>query len=339
MTVTENVSLLPYNTFGIAAQARYFAEVANISELQELLRDVHWKDVPKLMLGGGSNVLLVSQFVDKLVIKITIGGIEVKEDTVEYTTLRAGAGVNWHDFVMFCIRHRYAGVENLSLIPGTVGATPIQNIGAYGVEVRETITGVTAVHLQTAELRHFSNEECKFGYRDSVFKNELKGQYIITHVDFRLSKIPAFNVSYGAIRDTLREMKVEELSLAAVSEAVCHIRRSKLPDPVKIGNAGSFFKNPEIPKAQYEALKEQYATMPGYITSDATVKVPAGWLIEQCGWKGRQVRQAGVHKDQALVLVNHGGATGNDIYQLAQAVQHSVEEKFGIRLHPEVNIV
>jgi UDP-N-acetylmuramate dehydrogenase len=240
---------------------------------------------------------------------------------------------------MHTIEKGYSGLENLSLIPGTVGAAPMQNIGAYGVEIKETFDSLEALHVKSGESRRFTNAECRFGYRESVFKHELKGQYIITSVRFRLSKMPVFHTSYGAIQDTLREMGVGELSVKAISEAVCRIRRSKLPDPAQIGNAGSFFKNPEIPKAQYDDLKARYPDMPGYITAQDFVKVPAGWLIEQCGWKGKIVGATGVHKLQALVLVNYGDAKGREIKALAESVQQSVQERFGIRLTPEVNFL
>jgi UDP-N-acetylmuramate dehydrogenase len=225
------------------------------------------------------------------------------------------------------------------LIPGTVGAAPMQNIGAYGVEIKETFENLEALHIETGKIRNFTNADCVFGYRESVFKKELKGEYIITSVTFRLSKIPSFNTSYGAIQDTLKEMQVKELNLRAVSDAVIHIRKSKLPNPAEIGNAGSFFKNPEISRSHYESLQKQYPTIPGYTTSPETVKVPAGWLIEQCGWKGKIVGQTGVHKNQALVLVNYGGAQGNEIKALSEEVQKSVKEKFGIELQAEVNFI
>jgi UDP-N-acetylmuramate dehydrogenase len=284
-------------------------------------------------------VLFINDAFDGLVIKIDIKGIAVLEETDQSVLLEVGAGEVWHDLVVHTIEKGYSGLENLSLIPGTVGAAPMQNIGAYGVEIKETFDSLEALHLESGESRRFTNAECRFGYRESVFKHELKGQYIITSVRFRLSKMPVFHTSYGAIQDTLREMGVGELSVKAVSEAVCRIRRSKLPDPAQIGNAGSFFKNPEIPKAQYDALKAQYPDMPGYITSQDLVKVPAGWLIEQCGWKGKIVGDTGVHKLQALVLVNYGNAKGREIKALAEQVQQSVQERFGIRLTPEVNFL
>jgi UDP-N-acetylmuramate dehydrogenase len=339
MIVSENVSLKSFNTFGIEARAQYFVRVQTPGELRAVLANPAYRPLPKLILGGGSNVLFINDAFDGLVIKIDIKGIAVLEETDESVLLEVGAGEVWHDLVVHTIEKGYSGLENLSLIPGTVGAAPMQNIGAYGVEIKETFDSLEAFHQESGQSRRFTNAECRFGYRESVFKHELKGQYIITSVRFRLSKMPVFHTSYGAIQDTLREMGVGELSVKAISEAVCRIRRSKLPDPAQIGNAGSFFKNPEIPKAQYDGLKAQYPDMPGYITAQDLVKVPAGWLIEQCGWKGKIVGATGVHKLQALVLVNYGEAKGREIKALAESVQQSVEERFGIRLTPEVNFL
>ncbi|HEV7351305.1 UDP-N-acetylmuramate dehydrogenase [Telluribacter sp.] len=338
MQLLENVSLLPYNTFGLEAKARYFAEVTSPDELRQLLLAPRWQNEPKLVLGGGSNVLL-TQDINALVIRIAIKGIEKIKEDQEHVWLRVGAGEWWHDLVMYSVGKGYSGLENLSLIPGTVGAAPMQNIGAYGVEIREVFEELEAIHIQTADLRQFGAEECRFGYRESVFKRDLRGQYIITSVTFRLSKVPSFRTSYGDIQKTLADMNVEELSTRAISEAVIRIRQSKLPDPAQIGNAGSFFKNPEIPKAQFNQLREQYPAVPGYDTAPDRVKVPAGWLIEQAGWKGFREGQVGVHARQALVLVNYGGGTGEQIKELAGRVQDSVEEKFGIRLTPEVNFI
>ncbi|MDO1447869.1 UDP-N-acetylmuramate dehydrogenase [Rhodocytophaga aerolata] len=338
MHIQKNISLKSYNTFGIDATAAYFIEIRTVAELQELLTHSIYKAMPKLILGGGSNLLFTQDF-DGLVIKIAIEGIEKINEDAQHVYVQAGAGVVWHQLVLYCIEHAYAGIENLSLIPGTVGAAPMQNIGAYGVEIKEIFDRLEAVHIDTGNIRVFTNEECQFGYRESIFKKELKGQYVITRVTFRLGKVPAFNTSYGAIQDTLKQMNVENLTLRSVSDAVIYIRRSKLPDPAEIGNAGSFFKNPEIPTKQYENLKIHYPQMPGYVTSDKTVKVPAGWLIEQSGWKGKRLGDTGVHKNQALVLVNYGNAKGNEIKALAEEVQKSVLAKFDIQLQPEVNFI
>ncbi|WP_128548221.1 UDP-N-acetylmuramate dehydrogenase [Larkinella soli] len=341
LNIQSYESLKPYNTFGIGAKARYFVEIESADQLQALLQLTDYPDVPKLILGGGSNLLFTRDF-EGLALKISIQGIEVVAENEDHIFVRAGAGTNWHELVMFCVRNGYAGVENLSLIPGTVGAAPMQNIGAYGVEIEQVFKELEAVELKTGEMRTFSHADCRFGYRESIFKNEVKGQYIITSVTLRLDRRPVFHTSYGAIQETLKEMGVtdDRLSIKAVSDAVIRIRRSKLPDPAQIGNAGSFFKNPEIDTSRFERLKTDFPALPGYPTGDpAKTKVPAGWLIEQCGWKGKRFGDAGVHAKQALVLVNYGEATGAEILSLARKVQQSVEEKFGISLHPEVNVV
>lgn len=338
MEIKENVSLRPYNTFGFEAKARYFIAITSVGQLQKLLLDPRWATTPKWILGGGSNVLL-TQDVNALVIRMEIKGIETVQEDDNQVVLRVGAGENWHSFVQYCVEKGYGGVENLSLIPGTVGAAPMQNIGAYGVEIKDIFEELEAVETTTGILRTFDAATCAFGYRESVFKTTLKNQYIIASVSFRLQKKPVYNVSYGDIQKTLIEMGISELSVQAISEAVIKIRQSKLPDPAQIGNAGSFFKNPEIPKAHFEVLKTSFPTLPGYPIGDAMVKVPAGWLIEQAGWKGHRAGNVGVHDRQALVLVHHGGGTGQQIKELAEEVQASVADKFGIRLTPEVNFV
>ncbi|MFC5409191.1 UDP-N-acetylmuramate dehydrogenase [Larkinella bovis] len=340
LDIQSHVSLKPYNTFGIDAKARYWVEIDSEDQLKTLFQLSEYLAVPKLILGGGSNLLFTRDF-EGLVVKVSIEGIEVIREDDAHVYVRAGAGVNWHQLVMHCVHHGYAGIENLSLIPGTTGAAPMQNIGAYGVEIEQVFDHLEAVAIETGEIRVFTHAECRFGYRESVFKHEAKGKYLISSVTFRLDKHPVFHTSYGAIQETLTAMGISEdnLSIKAISDAVIRIRRSKLPNPADIGNAGSFFKNPEISKDQFETLKTAYPTLPGYPTGDLTVKVPAGWLIEQAGWKGKRIGNAGVHTRQALVLVNHGGATGSEILQLAYKVQQSVDDKFGIRLNPEVNIV
>ena len=340
LNIQSHVSLKPYNTFGIDANARYLVDINHADDINTLLHLTDFVGVPKLILGGGSNVLLCHDF-DGLVIKMNIQGIELTREDDTHVYLSVGAGVNWHELVLFCVQRGYAGMENLSLIPGTVGAAPMQNIGAYGVELEQVFDSLTAVHTLTGERRTFSHTDCQFGYRESVFKRDLKGQYIITSVTFRLDKQPTYHTRYGAIQETLTEMGVspDTLSISAISEAVIRIRRSKLPDPAQIGNAGSFFKNPEIPKWQFETLKKQFETMPGYPLGDEAVKVPAGWLIEQAGWKGYRAGDAGVHAKQALVLVNYGSAAGREILALAKQVQDSVQEKFGVTITPEVNVV
>ncbi|WP_461100772.1 UDP-N-acetylmuramate dehydrogenase [Spirosoma koreense] len=340
LDIQSYVSLKPYTTFGIEATARYWVTIGQEHDLRTLLQLTEFVDTPKLILGGGSNVLLRRDF-NGLVIKMDIQGIDVVREDEAHIYLTAGAGVVWQALVQFCVKRGYGGLENLSLIPGTVGAAPMQNIGAYGVELEQVFESLTAVHMRTGEKRTFLHADCAFGYRESVFKRELKDQYIITSVTFQLDKQPTFHTRYGAIQETLTAMGISEstLSIQAISEAVMHIRRSKLPDPAQIGNAGSFFKNPEIPEAQFNDLQRQHPTLPGYPLSEGMVKVPAGWLIEQAGWKGYRSGDAGVHAKQALVLVNYGKATGDEILQLAQQIQLSVADKFGISISPEVNVV
>src|SRR5690606_12995456 len=339
MQIQENISLRPYNTFGIDVSARYFASFRSITDLQEILRIglSGSQKLPIIILGGGSNILFTRDF-DGIVLKNEILGIEkVKEDD-EHVYLRVGAGENWHRFVLYCIENNYAGIENLSLIPGCVGASPMQNIGAYGVEIREVFHELTAYHLKQQNNFTFRLKDCDFGYRDSVFKNKYKDQFAISFVTYRLNKQPKYNTSYGAIEQELGKMGVKELSIRAISDAVIAIRSSKLPDPAVIGNAGSFFKNPTITAEEFERLKASHPNIPGYPNTDGTVKIAAGWLIEQCGWKGVRRGDAGVHDRQALVLVNHGNAKGEEIYNLSQEVKKSVEEKFGVRLEREVNV-
>lgn len=338
MHIQYNKDLTKLNTFGLAASAAFFAEARSVRALSEIITSIEWNNIPKFILGGGSNVLLLNN-IDQLVIHLLIKGIEKIREDDDYVWLHAGGGEVWHDLVMYCVAHGYAGIENLSLIPGTVGAAPMQNIGAYGVEVKEVVETVEALSLATGELKVFTNKECNFGYRESVFKHSLKGRYVITGVTFRLNKVPEFKVSYGDIKSTLNEMGVTSYSIKSVSDAVIRIRQSKLPDPAEIGNAGSFFKNPEIPADQYEKLKTHFPAMPGYHTGPGLVKVPAGWLIEQANWKGYREGAVGVHDRQALVLVHYGGGTGTQIKLLSERIQASVEAKFGIKLLAEVNFV
>lgn len=338
MKIQSDYSLKPYNTFGIDVKAKLFVSFESVQELQEILRMPELKQEQKLILGGGSNVLFTQDF-EGVALLNSIKGIEVLREDEQHVYAKAGSGEVWHDFVLYTLQHNWGGVENLSLIPGTVGAAPLQNIGAYGVELKDVFHELEAVHIATGEVKIFDNDTCQFGYRESVFKNKLKGQYIVTAVTFKLHKQHHLNTSYGAIKTTLEEMQVKQPTIQDVSAAVCHIRSSKLPDPKQIGNAGSFFKNPEIPLEQYEQLRAQFADIPSYPVSETTVKVPAGWLIEQCGWKGKVLGNYGVHKNQALVLVNYGGAKGDEVRKLAYDIIASVEEKFGIRLTPEVNIL
>ena len=344
MQIQENISLRPYNTFGIDANARYFARFSGVEELEELLEFAGAQGkkttapLPLLVLGGGSNILLTRD-VDGLVLKNEIGGITEMHEDEEYVYIRSGAGETWHRFVLHCIARNWAGIENLSLIPGSVGATPIQNIGAYGVEIDDVFWSLEAWHIRERKRVTFTRSDCAFGYRDSIFKNKYKGQFVILSVTYRLRKKPRFNTAYGAIEQELQRMGVQELSIKAVSDAVIHIRSSKLPDPEKTGNAGSFFKNPEIDAAQFAGLKEKFPGIIGYSLPGEKVKLAAGWLIEQSGWKGYRKGDAGCHPAQALVLVNYGQATGRQILELAGAIAASVQERFGVALEREVNVV
>lgn len=331
-----NYSLKPYNTFGFDVRAAIFTRLTDESALPGLLRFINTYNGPVLFLGGGSNILFTRDF-EGLVVQVATKGIEIIEEDDEFVYIRSMAGENWDDFVRFCVGRNYGGVENLSLIPGNVGSSPIQNIGAYGVELKDSFYMLDAISLRTGEFREFTPEECNFGYRNSVFKNELKGQYLILSVTFRLRKNPVLNTSYGSIAAELEAMG-ESPSVDSVSRAVCNIRRSKLPDPAEIGNAGSFFKNPVVDEAYFEKLKGEYPSMPAYPGSDG-VKLAAGWLIEQCGWKGYREGDAGVHSRQALVLVNYGNATGSQVVDLSKRIIASVQEKFKVTLEPEVNIL
>ncbi|HEY9257910.1 UDP-N-acetylmuramate dehydrogenase [Chitinophaga sp.] len=338
MQVSENVLLKSYNTFGIEATARYFAGFSSVEELQELTAAQRVQQLPQMILGGGSNILFTQDF-NGWLLKNEIKGISVVKEDNDYVYVKAGAGENWHQFVQHCIGLQLAGLENLSLIPGNVGASPMQNIGAYGVEIKDVFHELEALHLQDNHRVTFNNADCHFGYRESVFKKEYRGQFAILSVTYRLSKQPHFNTSYGAINEELQRMNVSELSISAISQAVINIRSSKLPDPAKIGNAGSFFKNPTISKEQYTALHAAFPQLVAYPVANEQFKLAAGWLIEQCGWKGYRKGDAGVHAKQALVLVNYGHAKGNEIYDLSQEILDSVEAKFGVLLEREVNIV
>ncbi|MBL7814266.1 MAG: UDP-N-acetylmuramate dehydrogenase [Saprospiraceae bacterium] len=337
MQFHKNFNLKNYNTFGIEAHCSTFVEVQSIEDVCQVLSQ---NTLPLFLLGGGSNVLFLNEFYDMLFLKNGIKGIEIIQDTEGGTIVEIGGGVVWHEFVLWAIENNLGGVENMSLIPGTVGAAPIQNIGAYGVELKDVFEKLDAINLQTLDIQTFTKEDCQFGYRDSVFKNELKGQFLITKVYLRLRKNSSkLNTSYGDILKVFIEKKIEQPTIRDVSNAVIAIRQSKLPDPLVIGNAGSFFKNPTIPKAQFEVLKEKHPNIIGYPNNTDGVKVAAGWLIEQCGWKGKKQGHVGVHERQALVLVNYGGGKGLEIKALAQKIQTSVLEKFGIELTPEVNFV
>lgn len=337
--IQQNIDLSPFNTFGIHARARYFSAIHSLEDLSTLLQDPRYKSVPKLILGGGSNILFTQDF-DGLVIKNEIIGIETVSEDADHIWLKVGAGQNWHEFVLYCVAHGLGGVENLSLIPGTVGAAPIQNIGAYGVELKDVFHELEAVRLADGEIEVFNADSCQFGYRESVFKSIYKNQFVITSVTLRLDKNPVFNTSYDALQKTLKEKNVTQLSLKDISDAVIQIRRSKLPDPKEIGNAGSFFKNPIIPEAQFIELKKQFPNVAHFATeSSEFTKISAGWLIEQCGWKGRRIGEVGVYDKQALVIVNYGAGTGAEIQNLVKQIQKSVFDKFDVNLTPEVNLI
>jgi len=338
MTIAENISLKKQNTFGIEANARYFTEISSEEEFLELKEWKHFERCEKLILGGGSNILLTKDF-DGLVIKNNFKGIGIIDEDASNYIIEAGAGENWHKFVMHCVEKDYAGIENLSLIPGNVGASPMQNIGAYGVEIKDVFHNLDALEITTGESVRFTANDCRFGYRDSVFKNKLKNQFIITTVSLKLNKVHVYNTTYGAIEEELHKMNVDELSIQAISKAVINIRRSKLPDPAKIGNAGSFFKNPVVSMEKYEEIRKNYPNLAAYKVDDNSMKLAAGWLIETCGWKGKSYGNYGVHAKQALVLVNYGDAKGEEIFELSEKILKSVEEKFGITLEREVNII
>ena len=330
-----NKSLRALNTFGIEAYANQVIEITSVAGLQLILPDLK---KPYYILGGGSNILLLNDLLGT-VLKISIPGIKIERTFKHTVYLSAGAGVNWHQLVLFAVENDLGGLENLSLIPGTVGASPIQNIGAYGVEIKDVFHRLEAVEIATGKVKIFRKKELAFGYRNSIFKNKLKGKYIITKVWFKLSKPPhRLRLSYGAIKTVLENTGIHQPTIRDISNAVIKIRSEKLPDPKKIGNAGSFFKNPVISKKIFSQLFQQYPKLPHYPQSDGTVKLPAGWLIEQCGWKGKRVGDTGTHARQALVLVNHGNAKGAEIHALALKIQESVRQNFKISLEMEVNI-
>lgn len=338
LIIQEHISLKPFNTFKVDVQASYWVELTALSQLSSIASN-RQKGLPFLVIGGGSNMLFTQDF-HGLVMKVNTKGIEIIREDDNNVWIKAAAGEQWHDLVMLAVQHGWGGIENLALIPGTVGAAPIQNIGAYGVELKDVLDEVEVFEWAIQEFKILSNRDCRFGYRTSLFKMEAKGNYFISTVTFKLSKNPTFVTSYGAIQEELNEKKIKCLTPHTISEAVMAIRRRKLPDPDVLGNAGSFFKNPEIDQEQYERLKKEYSTIPFFPSAlTGKLKVPAAWLIEQCGWKGKRVGAVGMHTDQPLVLVNYGGATGIELKQLADAVQRSVLEKFGIQLTPEVNIL
>lgn len=337
MTIANNVSLKLFNTFGIDAKAESFCNITSVQELHNVLREQYTN--PLFILGGGSNMLLTKD-VNALVLHINLKGIQVISETENAVVIKAMAGENWHEFVLWCLQHNYGGIENLSLIPGNIGTAPIQNIGAYGVELKDVFLSCEAIHIKDKSVRTFSKTDCNFGYRESVFKQELKGDYIITSVNLQLTKnTHHLRIDYGAIKNELEVSKIANPTIQDISKAVIAIRQSKLPDPKEIGNSGSFFKNPIISTKQFNQLKTNFPDAPFYKISDEEVKVPAGWLIEKTGFKGKRFNDYGVHNKQALVLVNYGNASGKDIFELAKLIQKTVNRIFNITIETEVNII
>ena len=334
-----NVNLRPYNSFGFDAFAKYFAEINEVNDLQMLIASGALQQHKTLILSGGNNILFQEDVFDGLVVYINTKGVEILREDENEVVIRAQAGEDWPDFVRFCVSKNWHGIENLAHIPGKVGAAPVQNIGAYGMELKDSFLQCEAIELTTGKKRVFTKEECRFGYRESIFKSEIKGQYVITSVDFLLKKNSPLNLEYGNIKAFLEQNGIENPSLQQLHDAICAIRDAKLPDVKQIGSAGSFFKNPVISAEQFEVLQQQYPDMPHYPDADGKVKVPAGWLIEQAGWKGWRNKHVGVYDKQALVLVHYGGGRGEDIVELARKIQDSVEVKFGIKISPEVNFV
>lgn len=334
----KNTSLRPYNTFGIEVSTAYYARFDSVKNLKQLL---HQKaSLPLFILGGGSNILFTKDY-NGIVLKNEILGFKTIEENSTSIVIEAGAGMNWHSFVLKCIDMNYGGVENLSLIPGNIGASPMQNIGAYGVEIKDVFEYLDAVHIETGKVKRFYKTDCAFGYRESVFKRDLKGEFIICHVAFRLSKNEhKLNTSYGAIESELQKMEITNPTIRDVSNAVISIRQSKLPDPQEIGNAGSFFKNPVVPQKTLQILLEKYPNIPHYDAPNNESKLAAGWLIEKAGWKGKTFEgRYGVHKKQALVLVNYKNAKGKEILSLSDQIIEDVANKFDVHLEREVNIL
>jgi len=335
--IQTNVDISSFTTFGLPARVKQFATFSSVDELKQLLQQKP-ENTPLMLLGGGSNVLFTQDF-DGLLLKNEIMGFEIVEKSGDDVLVKAGAGENWHSFVIRTINLNLGGLENLSLIPGSVGASPMQNIGAYGREIKDVFHSLEAYYLPTGEIHTFNNQQCGFGYRESVFKRQFKNQYVIVSVTYQLTKKHQLNTSYGAINEQLQAMGIENPTIKDVSNAVIAIRSSKLPNPKEIGNAGSFFKNPVIEKQLYNQLVANYPDMPNYPVDELHVKVPAGWLIEKAGWKGKTFDNYGVHKNQALVLVNYGGATGKQVFELSEAIIADIQSKFNIALEREVNII
>ena len=337
MDIIKNKSLKSYNTFGIDCNSSFFARINTLKDLEELYQHPLFKSQKKLILGGGSNILFTSNY-EGLVIKNEIKGIEIKKETNDVVEVQIGAGVNWHEFVTYAVNNKWGGVENMSLIPGNCGTAPMQNIGAYGVEIKDTFISLNAYEIETGETVSFDRKKCDFGYRESVFKNDLKDQYIILDITLRLQKKPILNTKYGDINKTLTKNNISKPTIKDVSNAVIEIRTSKLPNPKEIGNAGSFFKNPIIQQDQFKELKTKFPEIVSYPVNENQVKLAAGWLIEKAGWKGKDFGDFGVHKKQSLVLVNYNNASGKEIFDLSQDILEDVYQKFQVKLEREVNI-
>lgn len=338
MTIQKNISLKEYNTFHVEASAKYFCEVNDLIELESLFADDRFRDEKKLILGGGSNILFTKDF-NGIVIKNNIGGIEVISEDQESILIKVGAGNDWDEFVEYTVSSGFNGLENLSLIPGTVGASPIQNIGAYGVEVKDVIETVNGFDLEDFKEKTFTNSECRFDYRDSIFKSELKNKFMVTSVVFNLSKDGKVKSNYEAIKNYISEKNIREITPSEIRKAVIEIRKSKLPDPQEIGNAGSFFRNPVITKEKFESVKSKYPDLRGYKVNDNSIKISAGWLIEKCGLKGKRSKDVEIYDKQALVIVNYGSASGIEIKNIAEEIRDIVLDEFNISLQFEVNIL
>ena len=336
--IRQNISLKNYNTFGIDVSAKLFGQFTTVEELQNIITDKNYQQEQLLIIGGGSNILFTKNL-DGLALHNQITGIEIVEEDDNSVLVTGGSGIVWHDFVLHAININLGGIENMSLIPGSLGASPMQNIGAYGVEVKDTFEWLEAYHIKSGEIHRFDNAACEFGYRESIFKRKNKGQYIITKVALRLTKKHQLNTSYGSIEQELETLSITDPTIKDVSNAVIKIRESKLPDPKKIGNSGSFFKNPIIDNASFQVIKAKFPKIASYPDGKGKVKIAAGWLIDQAGWKGRTIGNYGVHKNQALVLVNYGGSSGSDIYNLSEEIIQSIKETYGIILEREVNIL
>lgn len=338
MNIIENYPLLKLNTFGIDVKAKYFTSINTINELIEVTKTNVFKDLELLILGGGSNILFTKDF-DGLVILNNIKGKEIIDQNQQSIFLKIGAGENWHELVMYCVDNGWGGIENLSLIPGNTGTAPMQNIGAYGVEIKETFIELEALEISSGKIVKFNNSDCEFGYRESVFKNKMKNQYIILNITLELKKNPVLNINYGDVKAILESQNIKNPAIKEVSNAIISIRQSKLPDPKKIGNSGSFFKNPIVSLNQLELIKKKYPNVVNYEINENEFKIAAGWLIERAGWKGKKFNNYGIHEKQALVLVNYGLANGMEIFELSEKIILDIKDKFGITLEREVNII